>query len=1301
MDLLLLGTGKADATEGSCAGFTSRSVVLWEDPGSSGETSAMTTPKGPFESIDVFAEALVASYVDDPRFVPRPWLLNQVQAALDGAQARFVLLTGEPGSGKSALMAHLARLHAEWPRYFLRRDSMAPLQGGDPRTFLFAVGHQLAHLHPSLFDPRRLEVVVRQRAERIASGGQMIGIKVKDLQASPFYATALEVTQSGGALEGEMVGISAARVTLEPRLLELSNLQYLALLDPAEALFEQDPHARIVILLDALDEVRYGLRGENVLSWLASCPPLPANVQIVLTSRPDPDLLGSFRRAKASELQELTIDPEAEEDRDRIQEDLRQFLGRFSAEPAVARALKIHEVQPASFVDEARSRALGNFQYAVALARGIDQALATSPPAEDLPALLRLEEIPAGTTELYRFFLGRIKEEADRNPVQVAANPLAEPEDRRAWDWLYHPILAALAVAFEPLSPEQLQAYAAVPPESLPRAIEGLAQFLDIRQGRWYRLYHVTFPEFLTGESTAAADVPFHVDPGIWHGRLAGRLLRANPDWLSCQDRYALAYTPAHLTEAIRLQDNDRARQHVAAALTEVLANIEFLERKATVMGVDALLADLHPARLREYTGASRIADIGRLLNWEAHNFRRWDHTDSPEFFAQQLRNKAVEQSMAEIVGLADARLQALGQPYIALRWASARESTALERTMVGHRHGVTAVAVAADGRRIVSGSLDGTVRVWDLGTGTELRALSGGSEKVLAVAVTPNDREVIAGMSDGTFRAWSLETGLETTLWAADTRMVSAAAVASDCKRAVSALGWLSPSKYGTFWVWDLENGSQPVPRDLLDPPIERWGPEWVGRTRPGWGWLLRTLFGHMERTAALAIAAGGNLVAAVSSEGTLEAWDIDRAEFRTLSENSVPVQSVAIMPDGIHVLSGSRDGQIKLWDLLAGNEIATLAGASDGITALAVSPDGKQAVSGSEYGVITLWDLEQEAEPRTLDTHGQTVHTLAVTTDGRQVVSGAGGTIKLWNLMSETKPSFSPNARPVTATAVTPDGVRILMGRNDGTLELFDLASGTRLWRVPGHQGRVVTLSLVRPDGRQAVSVSLDGTIKLWDLETGAEVRTLIRREDEIWAAAVTSDGRRAVLDAPDHTFVVWDLENCCELGRLPGTLDMAVAAAITPDGRRVTSAGFEEQSSEQIVRVWDVESRKLIRTFPVPGAAVGAIAITSDGRRIAWEANGLWTGDLDSGESQRLPGPSDINALCFSSDESLIIAGALNGTLMILDHETGKVLANAAFAGGFMSVAAAPDSTSLVAGDRSGYVYYLRLVLPPRGQ
>jgi hypothetical protein len=485
--------------------------------------------QGGRSSADLFAEPLIASYVDDPRYVPRPWLLGRVQDALSRPQARFVLLTGEPGSGKSALMAHLARLHRGSPRYFIRRDSVTTFQGGDARAFLFSVGHQLAHLHPSLFDPRQLEVVVRQRADRITPGGSVVGIQVQDLQASPFFVTALKVSQYGGIVEGDLVGISAARVTVEPRLLELSNLQYLALLDPAQVLVEQDPDAHLVVLVDALDEVRYSLSGENVLSWLADCPELPPNVRFVLTSRPDPDLLGSFRRAKAAEIVELSIDPEGKEDRYRIHEDLCRFLEYVAAEPAVARALGAHEVEPASFVEDAADKAEGNFQYVAALARGIDQALAIKPPADDLPALLRLEGIPSGITELYRFFLGKIKRNADRAPVKVSTGPLAEPEDRPAWDALYHPVLSVLAVVYEPLSLEQLHAYAAVPPGGMPRILKDLAQFLDSHPDGRYRLYHATFPEFLTGDATGTPGDPFHIDPGASHGLLAGRLLSLNP----------------------------------------------------------------------------------------------------------------------------------------------------------------------------------------------------------------------------------------------------------------------------------------------------------------------------------------------------------------------------------------------------------------------------------------------------------------------------------------------------------------------------------------------------------------------------------------------------------------------------------------------------------------------------------------------------------------------------------------------------------------------------------------------------
>jgi hypothetical protein len=506
---------------------------------------------GPGAATELFSAALVSSYVDDARFVPRRWLVDRIQTALGGDDVRFVLLTGEPGSGKTAVMAHLARLCPAYLRYFIRRDSMRPLEGGDARTFLFAAGHQLAHLHPALFEPGRIEVVVTQRVERLSPGARMVGMEVVDLLASPFYVTALNVTQHSATVEGDLVGISAARATLEPRLLELSNLQYLALLDPAEVLLRADPGARIVILVDGLDEIRYGPRGENVLPWLAGGPEIPPNVRFVLASRPDADLLDAFRRARAPQLRELTIDPEEPRDRGRIRQDISRFVAGFAAEPAVAGALVVAGGTPAGFAAAATERAHGNFQYAVALARGIDQAIAADPRSADVAALLRVEGIPRGLSELYGFVLARVKEAADQAPVNLAADPLTEPRERPAWDALFRPVLAVLAVAFEPPSAEMIARYARVPTGALSRAMEGLGQFLDRLPDSRLRLYHATLPEYLTGRDTAS-EGPFHVDAAAWHALLAGRLLRAYQDWLGCADRYALSRTPAHLVEALR-----------------------------------------------------------------------------------------------------------------------------------------------------------------------------------------------------------------------------------------------------------------------------------------------------------------------------------------------------------------------------------------------------------------------------------------------------------------------------------------------------------------------------------------------------------------------------------------------------------------------------------------------------------------------------------------------------------------------------------------------------------------------------
>jgi hypothetical protein len=74
-----------------------------------------------------------------PEFVERRWLEDDIESALEDADCRYVLLTAEPGAGKTCLIAAMAHRRPERPRYFARRDSRAPLTGYGARTFLLSI----------------------------------------------------------------------------------------------------------------------------------------------------------------------------------------------------------------------------------------------------------------------------------------------------------------------------------------------------------------------------------------------------------------------------------------------------------------------------------------------------------------------------------------------------------------------------------------------------------------------------------------------------------------------------------------------------------------------------------------------------------------------------------------------------------------------------------------------------------------------------------------------------------------------------------------------------------------------------------------------------------------------------------------------------------------------------------------------------------------------------------------------------------------------------------------------------------
>jgi hypothetical protein len=501
---------------------------------------------------DLFFERLVGSYVvGNPRFLARSWLAEQAGAALADPGCRFLLLTAEPGAGKTAFLAWLAHEHPGWLRYFIREDQRSPL--GDPGTnrFLLQVGFQLAAHLPELFSQEQLRVAIEQRISTVTETGEAVGVQVERLLASPFYQTVVDIRQQVEQSRGSVTGIRIRELITDPRLIPTSDLQFMALIDPAMILRRSRPEERIVVLVDALDELRYREAGATMLDWLATCPNLPANVRLILTCRPDEALLARFRGAQQPRLRELFLDPD---DAD-VRADLETYARALTREPAVAAVQQAEGSGKAdTFVVQAVDKANGNIGYLDAVGRGIDQALRQQ-DQRLLKQVLTLSELPDSLEGLHKFFLDQLENRLDHISVTVDDPTTGEVHFLKVWPDIYQRLLGVLAVAREPLTLDQARTFGGISVEPgylKNEAMKYLRQFLDIDESRpaattLYSLYHQSFADFLLDEGHAGRHWR---DPKQQHKRIADAILRNHAShWAGCDD-YALQHLPAHLVGA-------------------------------------------------------------------------------------------------------------------------------------------------------------------------------------------------------------------------------------------------------------------------------------------------------------------------------------------------------------------------------------------------------------------------------------------------------------------------------------------------------------------------------------------------------------------------------------------------------------------------------------------------------------------------------------------------------------------------------------------------------------------------------
>ncbi|MCT7981984.1 serine/threonine protein kinase [Laspinema sp. A4] len=303
-----------------------------------------------------------------------------------------------------------------------------------------------------------------------------------------------------------------------------------------------------------------------------------------------------------------------------------------------------------------------------------------------------------------------------------------------------------------------------------------------------------------------------------------------------------------------------------------------------------------------------------------------------------------------------------------------------LSNTLTGHSQDVRSVAVSPDGRAIASGSFDGTIKIWNLETGTLIRTLTGHSdagEMVSSVAIAPNGT-LLASSSNGyggTIKIWNLATGELLYTIAGTSLGVSSIAISPDSQLLASG------SEEGNIQLWNLESGE-----------------------------AIGTLNGHLGTVFSVVFSPDGKTLASASQDGSIKLWAIGteptefglaQTEKQQLSGHVGTVFSVAFSPNGKMLASGSADNTIKLWDLNKGQEISSFSGHAGTMFSVAFSPDGNTIAGGTLTGRIKLWNLASGELVETLSGHSRWVESIVFSPDGGRLASGSGDrTIRIWGI-------------------------------------------------------------------------------------------------------------------------------------------------------------------------------------------------------------------------------------------------------------------------------------------------------------
>lgn len=468
-----------------------------------------------------------------------------------------------------------------------------------------------------------------------------------------------------------------------------------------------------------------------------------------------------------------------------------------------------------------------------------------------------------------------------------------------------------------------------------------------------------------------------------------------------------------------------------------------------------------------------------------------------------------------------------------------------------GHSGRINYIKITPDGRYVISGSNDKSVKVWDTKTRKCIADFNKHTDRVVCVDISIDGKTGVSGGFDNMIYVWDIPTKKCIRAFGKIEELGTAVKLSIDKEILFSCSGYDGRTIKSTIKIWDLKSGE-----------------------------CIKTLYGHEYAISGLETTHDGKFLVSSSLDRTIRIWSLTTYTcVKTIEGHVGGVVSLKITPDLKYIISGGgghNDNTVRIWDIYKSKMPTADAAYYRNFNHLHLCQEEDIAVNSSRK-IIQIRELQTGKIKAELSGHKSHIKKIIVDNAGKWIISASSDKcIRIWDLVTwECKATLAGHGESILDISLSANRRKLSSCGLDKQVIEWDLEKNEKIRILQGH-GTSVIYNTWLNDDKHVISIGADNLLKLWNMDTGICLNN-ISLPESITIEPIVDNKNCLYLGCKDGSVQYWDLHNTELLFNLNGHSELISSLELV-EHENILFTG----SLDSTVRQWDLTTKTCIKVF-----------------------------------------------------------------------------------------------------------------------